>query len=145
MDSEEEDVDKIMMQRDVYLNFNPKAILCLESALHQNGLSTCNDESPFVFAKVDSMRIAKSFVLVPNNFGEEDIVEIRNRRCTSAERTICEMILFNMQEDFIIEALADYESKNGNFKVLLEKANRYNVSNKVLQLIDEIEDYFSEC
>lgn len=130
--------------RSVILQFNPNAILCLHSALVQHRYTTYKDTAPFIFVADSQAKYGKRLNLIPNIFGNEDIEVIAGVACTTVERSICEGIHWDIQVDVLLEALADYETKVGDFSLLRKKAKEYNVSDKLEILLAELKDYYNE-
>lgn len=131
-------------RRNLFMQYNPKAVLCLHSALAEQGYTTFNDIAPYVFAKIDKPCYSTKVNLIPNIFGDADINLIHDRKCTSIERTICECIYWEVQIDVILEALAEYNSDHRDFRELLEKAKEYKVSVKLIELLDSLQEYYKE-
>ena len=121
--------------------------LALESALARSRMSTVIGGVPVFIAKAILPLNTQAYCLVRNKTGDEDIEQSSDGLFyTTPERTICDMINYDRREDLIIEALDDYLSEPERFKgkeYLLEIAEKYNVKEKVLYYIDEIDEYFN--
>lgn len=134
------DIDR----RNLFMQYNPTVTLCLHSALAEQGYTTFNDIAPYVFAKIDKPCYSDKVNLIPSIFGTNDIRIMHNIKCTSVERTICECIYWEVQIDVILEALAEYDSDHKDFRELLEKAEEYKVSVKLIELLDSLQEYYKE-
>lgn len=122
-------------------------LLGLESSLFKNFLSNVIANRPVFLSKSKIELSNQNFIILRNKTGDEDIEQSSDGLFyTTPERTICDMINYDRREDLIIEALDDYLSEPERFKgkeYLLEIAEKYNVKEKVLFYIDEIDEYFN--
>lgn len=135
---------KLVNTREIILSALVSPLLCLESALVEHTLTTYIDKQVTVSYTGSTILSNQFLELIPNEFGEKDVIEINGRRVTSPERTICEMLLFDRRDDLIIEAIDDYLNGMGigTKGTLLIKAEEYGVLEVMGKFIDEVEDYF---
>lgn len=134
---------KYLLPRDLYFLKNPKAILCVDSALHQNDLTSVNDTSVCRFGNVSKPIFSQYECVYPNKFGDKDIIRVNGMLTTNKERTIMECLYWDIQIDLIIEAIADYlDFFNGDLDVLREKAKEYGVLKEFEDTIQYLDEYY---
>lgn len=119
--------------------------LCLESALDYNGLGNVIDRKPqFLTNHEDKDWITFTEFQCKNGF--DDLIEDESTglKYTNAERTLCDMIIYDRDEGTLMDALDDYlVEHNDDDSILMEYAEKYGVKEKMSQLIKELPDYLS--
>jgi hypothetical protein len=133
-----------MLKRDKVLSLLGDYTLCLESALFEHKLSSYNDVKPSLLGNVPARIINQFYEIVPNPFGDRDIELINGKKCTTKERTICEMIYNDRRDDLIIEAIKDYVDEGNKIGILQNKSKQYKLLGQLEYYISQIENYYTE-
>lgn len=116
-----------------------KIILAFENAATYNGLSTYSGD-PITCYSLEDVTPFESYLLCmyKNETKDpfEDCIKLPNDLwATNEERTICEMIKYNRSEEWIFEALYNYDK---DFNYLRRFAEKYNVRDKLEKFIAEM-------
>lgn len=114
-------------------------IMCCESALYQLGLSTYVDRHLTFLNKYQSVNTAEFEYIKETRDFKDIIISEKGYRVTSPERTLCDMIAWDRCEEFLVQGLDDYMfDYSERIPLLLEKAKEYNVYDKLMKYIDEL-------
>lgn len=102
---------RIISRTETILDLIPSGIICYESALAFHNLCTFSNDYIIMFTDSSYTLNRNQFVRFYSRVfsSDEGIVKFNDKfSITSPERTICEMILADRRDDFIIEALECY-------------------------------------
>lgn len=83
-------------------------ILCLESSLVQQELTSQIDYIPKICSNEKDFLITDLFVLAPINHSKENIIEVNGIKCVKADICIVDMIKLEYDEGLIEESIKDY-------------------------------------
>lgn len=112
--------------------------LCCESALSVLGYSTCINYVP-VYLNSEMTLDAQCILLMKEDMDYQDVVTLDNGyRVTTIERTICDMIRWDRQEEFTYQALVDYYFEFEDLTKLYKAADKYGVRQQIDDYIEEI-------
>lgn len=115
------------------------SILCRESAAHLLRLTT--DFPTPVRIYNNSIEIKSQFIeIYKNEYDVKDVSITKNGlRLTNAERTICELVKYDCQEESILRAIDTYlYAHNKTPEVLLVKSTEYGVFDEMKKHIDYV-------
>ena len=121
-------------------------VVCCESSSYINGLSTF-PPSPllrFLDMEVGSNRIR---YVTPNRTLPitEDIEHVAGHLyATNKERTICDMILYESNDEFIYESIETYLALHGTEETLRTYALKYNCVEKMEHYLTTLDAYLAE-
>jgi len=127
-----------------------RPIICLDCALAIHGLSSFNGELyPMIFSEVRGItpRFCEGIIsemFVPQ-INYSNISEYANGKAyvTSPERSICDMIIYDRDNFFTLEAIDEiYSMGQERINRLETLAKEYSIYDKLIQFKDEAEDLF---
>lgn len=135
----------VISRADTILSLVPRGVIGLESALAFQDLCTFSNDYIIFLNDSDIIINDNQFIRFYNNLlSTEDIIPYNEKfLITSPDRTVCEMILNDRREDFIIEALECYlydAREDLSLDSLYECAIKYNVASKIDSYIEELSD-----
>ena len=123
-------------------------VICIESATYIHALSNF---PPSPLLRFSEVQLSKT----PNNIRfiypdrtlpvTEDIELVANKLyVTNKERTICDMILYESNDEFIYDSIETYLGLHGTEETLREYAQKYRCQERTDYYLSTLSDYLAE-
>ena len=116
-------------------------VIGLESATYYHNLSSFNS-SPYI--RLADRKITGSaiypFVYLPQSRPlTEDVEHIGNNLwVTNKERTICDLLIYDSNSEFLLQSLEDYLAYHGTIDTLREYAEKYACREQLNQAVEQL-------
>lgn len=122
-------------------------VMCLESATYVHQLTNYPPSPVLLYTEATNVEFKGriQFVYTPKIIYEDTEVITGKLRVTNVERTICDLINYKSNEEYIYDSIESYMDSGKPVSKLLEYAAKYNCLDKMNFYINTLDDYLADA